>query len=158
MFKALMRAYLRGSWAVVLDVPLLYESGMEWMCGAVVVVAVRDARVQMERLRERDEHLSEGEAAGRVASQVDVRVKAERCLRRGEGRGLVLWNDKGKEELREQVARAMRGLEKKSPKWWAWVLLACPPLAGVMTVVSFVRGWWVEQAWKKEKGMEKAKL
>ncbi|KAF7171335.1 hypothetical protein CNMCM5623_003745 [Aspergillus felis] len=42
IYKALMYYYVHGHWAVVLDVPLLFESGMDLICGTVVVVGVRD--------------------------------------------------------------------------------------------------------------------
>ncbi|PWY92233.1 CoaE-domain-containing protein [Aspergillus heteromorphus CBS 117.55] len=58
IYKALLHYYVRGHWAVVLDVPLLFESGMDVLCGTVVVVGVRDPEVQMRRLRARDAHLS----------------------------------------------------------------------------------------------------
>ncbi len=69
---------------MVLDVPLLYESGLERFCGAVMVVGVREPKVQMERLMARDAHLSEEDAENRVRSQGDVRDKARRA---GGGRG-----------------------------------------------------------------------
>ncbi|KAF7113747.1 hypothetical protein CNMCM5793_004802 [Aspergillus hiratsukae] len=37
IYKALLYYYVRGEWAVVLDVPLLFESGMDLICGTVVV-------------------------------------------------------------------------------------------------------------------------
>src|SRR5689334_18929932 len=99
MFKAVVRAYFGGHRAVVLDVPLLFESALDRVCGMVVVVAVRDPEVQMRRLRAGDPHLSEEDARNRVKSQGDGRDKARRCERRGKGRGVVVWNDGGREEL-----------------------------------------------------------
>ncbi|KAK4149210.1 dephospho-CoA kinase, partial [Chaetomidium leptoderma] len=78
MFSAVMGRYLRGERAVVLDVPLLFESRLDRFCGTVLVVAVRDPAVQMERLRKRDPHLSVEDAENRVRSQGDVREKARR--------------------------------------------------------------------------------
>ncbi|KAL9118700.1 MAG: hypothetical protein Q9187_004752, partial [Circinaria calcarea] len=71
MYKALLSYYVRGHWAVVLDIPLLFESGLDVLCGVVVVVAVSDPDIQMKRLRERDPHLSAQEAEDRVRSQGD---------------------------------------------------------------------------------------
>jgi dephospho-CoA kinase len=83
MFKQVVSAYLRGSWAVVLDVPLLFESRLDRFCGTTLVVAVTDPAVQMKRLRERDPHLTAEDAENRVRSQGDVRVKARRSQARG---------------------------------------------------------------------------
>jgi dephospho-CoA kinase len=44
MYKQLVWAYLRGNWAVVLDVPLLFESGWERYCGTILVVGVSDPK------------------------------------------------------------------------------------------------------------------
>ncbi|RMZ07209.1 hypothetical protein D0862_04334 [Hortaea werneckii] len=158
MYKQMISAYLRGCWAVVLDVPLLFESGWEPLCGTIMVVAVRDAKVQMERLRARDEHLSEEDARNRVASQWDVRDKAERCMRRGEKAGVVVWNDGDKEDLKREIDRVMAVVQRGHPQWWAWLLLFCPPLAAASATWSYVRSWWIKRQWEQEKQREKAKL
>jgi dephospho-CoA kinase len=129
---------LRGHWAVVLDIPLLFESGLDRFCGVAVVVAVRDPEVQMKRLMDRDAHLSREDAENRVRSQGDVRDKARRCEARGRGYGVVLWNDGSREELKASLAVAMADIKKSSPPWWSWVLLGFPPLA---VVVAAWRVW-----------------
>lgn len=158
MYKQMMYAYLRGNWAVVLDVPLLFESGWEPLCGTIMVVAVKDAAVQMERLRARDEHLTEEDAKNRVASQWDVRDKAERCLSRGEKAGVVVWNDGDQADLKREVDRVMSVVKEGSPQWWAWLLLLFPPLGVVSGGWSYARSWYVKRQWEQEKTREKAKL
>ncbi|KAF2455472.1 dephospho-CoA kinase [Lineolata rhizophorae] len=154
IYKAMLRAYLRGNWAVVLDIPLLFESGWERLCGTVLVVAVSEPEVQTRRLRERDPHLSEEDARNRVMSQVDVREKAEHALRRGPGAGVVVWNDGDKEDLKKEVERVMKEVQARSPKWWAWLLLVCPPLAGVTALMSFLKMWRIQRQWEQEKKRE----
>lgn len=157
-YRALLRAYLRGHWAVVWDVPLLFEVGTDRLCGAVVVVGVRDPAVQMARLRARDPHLSAAEAEDRVRSQADVRAKARRCEARGPGRGVVVWNDGDREELRREVGRVVGGLRRGSPWWWGWVLWVCPPLAvGVGAWEVFVN-WRGARRWEREEARERARL
>ena len=158
MYRQMIYAYLRGSWAVVLDVPLLFESGWEPMCGTIMVVAVKDPAIQMQRLRARDSHLTEEDAKNRVAAQWDVRDKAERCLRRGKGAGVVVWNDGEKDELKREIDRVMSEVQRSHPQWWAWMLLLCPPLAAVSGCWSYVRSWWIKRSWEREKQREKAKL
>lgn len=158
MYRQMLFAYLRGYWAVVLDVPLLFESGWEPLCGTILVVAVRDAKIQMERLRARDEHLTEEDAKNRVAAQWDVRDKAERCLRRGDKAGVVVWNDGDKNDLKKQIDQVMSQVKTGSPQWWAWLLLLCPPLAAMSGGWSYVRSWWIKRQWEQEKQREKAKL
>ncbi|KAF2448910.1 dephospho-CoA kinase [Karstenula rhodostoma CBS 690.94] len=158
MYKQMVFAHLRGNWAVVLDVPLLFESGWERYCGTILVVGVSDPQIQIQRLRARDAHLTEEDARNRVSSQGDIREKAERCLRRGEGRGVVVWNDGGREELEKEVRRVMGEIREKSPAWWSFLLWACPPAAALAAGVSWYRMRGVQLAWEAEKRREKAKL
>jgi len=157
MFLGVLRAYLQGHRAVVLDVPLLFESMLDVFCGVVMVVAVRDPAVQMRRLRDRDPHLSEEDAENRVRSQGDVRTKARRAEMRG-ARGIVVWNDGDKKELEEELKRVMGVVEGGSPGWWSWLLLACPPAA----VLSGLWNYWVNKRlnrqWAETEAREKAKL
>lgn len=158
MYKQMVWAYLKGNWAVVLDVPLLFESGWERYCGTIMVVGVTDPKIQIQRLRARDAHLTEEDAQNRVRSQGDVREKAERCLRRGKGKGVVVWNDADREELEKQIAGVMQDIRKSSPMWWSLLLWVCPPIAALAGGIS----WWnmrrVQLTWEEEKKREKAKL
>lgn len=158
IYKQLLRHYLSGCWAVVLDVPLLFESGLDALCGTVMVVAVSDPEIQMQRLRGRDSHLTEEDARNRVLSQGDVREKARRCEARGERYGVVVWNDGGREELKKDVERYIRGIQGGSPRWWAWLLLLVPPLAGLVGVWTYWRNLRAIKAWKEGELREKAKL
>ena len=158
MYKQLIYAYLRGNWAVVLDVPLLFESGWERYCGTILVVGVSDPAIQIQRLRARDKHLTEEDARNRVMSQGDVREKAERALRRGPARGLVVWNDGDKSVLERDIAKVMEQVRRGSPQWWSMLLWVCPPLAGVVGVISWWRMRSVQIEWEEERKRGKAKL
>ncbi|KUJ19206.1 CoaE-domain-containing protein [Mollisia scopiformis] len=158
MYIALLKCYLKGHWAVVLDIPLLFESKLDVLCGTVMVVAVRDKEVQMRRLMDRDAHLTREDAENRVGSQGDVREKARRCEGRGEGRGVVVWNDGDREELRREIDRVMSVVKERSPRWWAWLLLLCPPLAGMIGVWTYLRNTVINKRWIDEELKAKAKL
>ena len=160
MYRQLLKCYLRGDWAVVLDVPLLFESGLDKLCGIVLVVAVTDPAIQMKRLRDIDLHLSAEDAENRVRSQGDVRDKARRAefMEKEEGRGVVVWNDAGKEELRTQLDKVMASVKGRSPRWWAWLLLLVPPLGGLIGVWNYWRGTVVSRKWNEKELKERAKL
>lgn len=79
---------------VVVDVPLLYESGLTDRFEEIVVVYVPQA-IQLERLMRRD-GLTEAEASERLLSQWDIELKRERA-------DYVIDNSKGIEETRQQV-------------------------------------------------------
>ncbi|KAI0128557.1 dephospho-CoA kinase [Xylariales sp. AK1849] len=158
MYKALLWHYLTGRWAVVLDVPLLFESALDRMCGVVMVVAVRDPEVQMKRLMERDSHLSREDAQNRVLSQTDVRLKAKRCEARGKGKGVVVWNDGSKAELKANIESCIQDIQRKSPTWWNWMLLCFPPLAAISGAWTFWQNTRINRAWRELELKEKAKL
>jgi len=158
VYRQIFWAYVSGNWAVVLDVPLLFESGWEPLCGTIMVVAVSDPKIQMQRLRSRDSHLSEEDAQNRVKAQWDVRDKAERCLARGEGKGVVVWNDGDQAALKKEIDRVMQRVRRGSPTWWGRSLLLLPPLAGFVGAWSYVRMWWVKRQWEASQKKQKAKL
>ncbi|KAL9093614.1 MAG: hypothetical protein Q9159_000143 [Coniocarpon cinnabarinum] len=158
MWIEMAQAYIRGSWACVLDIPLLYESNWERLCGSVMVVAVKDPKLQTKRLKDRDAHLTDEDARNRVLSQMDVREKAERCLQRGQGAGVVIWNDGDKEDLKQEVSRVMREVRRNSPTWWTWLLWLVPPAAMSAALYSFLRSWLIQRRWQRQKEREKAKL
>ncbi|GAM83968.1 hypothetical protein ANO11243_019580 [Dothideomycetidae sp. 11243] len=158
MYRQMFRAYVSGSWAVVLDVPLLFESGWEPLCGTIMVVGVKDPEVQMKRLMKRDSHLTHDDASDRVASQWDVRDKAARAVARGPSRGVVVWNDGDLEDLKSNLAKEMEKIRASSPRWWAWLLLANPAWMAVVASWNYVLGWWSKRQWEQMKAREKAKL
>lgn len=159
MFKSVLGCYLRGHWAVVLDIPLLFESGLDRFCGVTMVVAVSEADTQMSRLMARDAHLSREDAENRVLSQTDVRVKAKRCEARGEGKGVVLWNDGPREELAKSLEEEIAKMHKASPEWWSWALLGCPPLALVVAAWRFWQNVQINKRWEASQRAEvKGKL
>ena len=86
----------RGEERVVLDIPLLYESGLERGLKAVIVVYA-PAEVEMERLMARSA-LDEGEAGRRIAAQLPIEEKKARAT-------YVIDNSGSREETLEQVRK-----------------------------------------------------
>ncbi|RYP04749.1 hypothetical protein DL765_010085 [Monosporascus sp. GIB2] len=158
VYKTLFWHYLRGCWAAVLDVPLLFESGWDKLSDVVMVVAVRDPEVQMRRLMERDPHLSREDAQNRVLSQTDVRLKAKRCEARGKGKGVVVWNDGTKEQLKAQVDAAIREIRRSSPPWWNWLCLLFPPVGVAAGAWTYWQNVNINKRWREMELSEKAKL
>jgi dephospho-CoA kinase len=60
--------------------------------------------------------------------------------------------------LRGELERVMRVVGKSSPRWWAWLLLLCPPLAGLAGLWSYWRGIVINRRWKEQELKAKAKL
>ena len=93
------------------------------------------------------------------SSQTDVRVKAKRCEARGEGKGVVLWNDGPREELAKSLEEEIAKMHKASPEWWSWALLGCPPLALVVAAWRFWQNVQINKRWEASQRAEvKGKL
>jgi len=155
MFRSVLWYYLQGHWAVVLDVPLLFESNLDRFCGTTLVVGVKDPAIQMQRLRARDGHLTAEDAENRVKSQTDVRVKAARSEFQG---GHVVWNDGTKEELKMQVDQVIEKLKQGRDGTWKWLLLGVPPLAVVVAAWRIWMNVRAGQRWRGEEERIKGKL
>ncbi|PWW71816.1 CoaE-domain-containing protein [Tuber magnatum] len=153
--------YLSGAWAVVLDVPLLFESSLDLICGAVLVVSVSSPEVQLGRLLARDDHLTREDAAKRVASQMSIQEKVERCdmvFGGTRGRGAAIPNDGSVEELREEVSIVVNGLKAGRDGWWKWMLWGLPSVAGAVGARVLAENWWRRECWLREKEGVKANL
>jgi dephospho-CoA kinase len=79
---------------VIVDIPLLYETGYETLLDQVAVVYLPEA-IQLQRLMKRD-HLTETEAQQRIRSQMPIEEKRKRA-------DILFDNQGSKEETRGQV-------------------------------------------------------
>jgi len=87
-----------GSRVLVVEIPLLYEVGIEDWFDRIVVVAAEES-VQVRRLQDRD-GLQEAEARRRIAVQWPLAEKADRA-------DFVIWNSGRPEDVEWQVDRAL---------------------------------------------------
>lgn len=97
----------QGASAVVLDIPLLFESGLTGYVDKTMVVYV-DESVQLQRLVDRDES-SEEDALERIRSQLPISEKAERA-------DAVINNNGSVEDTRKQLMEQLAewGIVEKS--------------------------------------------
>lgn len=96
-------ARLRREPVLVLMIPLLFEAGLEGLCGEIWLVDCSESQ-QLRRLRTRD-GLSETDARARIAAQWPMARKRARA-------DVVIDNTGAPDALAEQVARALgRGQE-----------------------------------------------
>lgn len=89
------RIVQRGDEAVVLDIPLLFESNLIHFVEKILVVSVQQS-IQLERLMDRNA-LTEEEAISRIASQIPVKEKESLA-------DAVIHNNGTKEESYAQLA------------------------------------------------------
>jgi len=118
MAKAIIAHYGRGTAFLVLDVPLLYETGMDRVCDEVLVVTV-PPELQLARLMARDD-AGEADARARIASQ---RMTAEDKAKRST---FVITNDGDAAALEKAVAALEPSLRAQTllNRLTAWPVLA----------------------------------
>ena len=107
MRREIEEARAAGAEAVILDVPLLYEAGMENLADCVICVTVPE-RVQLARVMERD-HMSESEARARIASQWPLSEKERRA-------DCVLRTDAPLADTRARAEALYHHLLERSPR------------------------------------------
>ena len=86
---------LEGVPAVLVDAPLLFESGFDKECDVTVAV-IADDSVRIERIMARDS-ISEAAASARIAAQIPNAELASRCT-------YVIYNNGSIDELSERVS------------------------------------------------------
>ncbi|KAL9071466.1 MAG: hypothetical protein Q9161_004183 [Pseudevernia consocians] len=159
MAREVLGYFLRGCWAVVLDVPLLFESQLEVFVSVVVMVAVSEAEVQLRRLRERDRGLSLKEALDRVGSQMGVEEKVGRTRARGCARGKVLMNDGDRGDLEREVGRVLGEVKGEGGgRAWGWWLMGSPYGVAGVGAWEVYQGWRARKRWEEEREREKVRL
>lgn len=75
MLMAMLWYWLCGYSRIVLDIPLLFEVNLTWMCSTTVLIDIPDKQVQLDRLLRRNPDMSETEAKNRVAAQFSLERK-----------------------------------------------------------------------------------
>ena len=152
--KAVGLNWLKGQWAVVLDVPLLIEAGLHLWVGDVAVVYVyvsrtceaqsgiltrSNERLQLSRLLSRpaDPPLTQPQAEARIASQMPLSTKTHYA-------SSVLDNSGTPADLSAQVDTLVKRWRKQqggaSGWWWraCWLL---PPVGMVAGALCVLQNW-----------------
>ncbi|AET39240.1 putative dephospho-CoA kinase Ecym_4163 [Eremothecium cymbalariae DBVPG len=73
----ILACYLKMYPMCVLDIPLLFEAGMDIFCGVTISV-VCDQKTQVERLMVRNPELTREQALDRIGSQMSIEERIER--------------------------------------------------------------------------------
>ncbi|BEI86611.1 hypothetical protein CcaverHIS002_0608980 [Cutaneotrichosporon cavernicola] len=131
MFMAVLKAWLRGEWCIVLDVPLLIEANLWKWVGEVMVVFISE-KLQLRRILDRpplpgNAPLTESQAQDRMRAQMPVADKLVYAT-------TVVDNSGSLSDLEAQVDRAVakwRAQQGGSSGWW-WKLCWLVPPVGIM--------------------------
>mmetsp|Transcript_4700 Transcript_4700/g.8060 ORF Transcript_4700/g.8060 Transcript_4700/m.8060 type:complete len:245 (-) Transcript_4700:42-776(-) len=132
MMFMLASLFLKGSPLVILDVPLLFETGMHRICHSVVVVSTTP-EVQLQRLLARD-GAGEADARARIASQkMTAADKAKRA-------DVILENSGDLSKLEMQLMNAYPSIKKTSLvhkvlSRWPFFLIGCLLLSAFVSKI-----------------------
>ncbi|KAI9313128.1 dephospho-CoA kinase [Dichotomocladium elegans] len=108
MLKQAFFHWLRGADVVVLDVPLLFEAGMDKIVGTTVVVYCSEV-LQLQRLMRRDS-IDEEAATQRIRAQMALSDKVARA-------DIVLDNSSDLVQLQTQVKNLVRRIRPSTAMW-----------------------------------------
>lgn len=86
---------------IFLDVPLLFEAGMEALCNKTICIASTQ-HLQIERLK-KYRGMTHAHALDRIRSQMPLEHKIQKA-------DFVIWNNKSKTELKEETDKLLKKL------------------------------------------------
>ncbi|OBA20614.1 CoaE-domain-containing protein [Metschnikowia bicuspidata var. bicuspidata NRRL YB-4993] len=124
--RQLFWTYVSGASMAVLDVPLLFEAGLDHICGVTISVSTDDT-TQLKRLLERNPELSEEDAKKRILSQLPMEVRDSKADK-------VIDNNGSLEELHEKTIAIMEDLRPCR----LWTILEWFPPFGIFVAVTTV--------------------
>lgn len=104
ILKQMDQAQQQGADIIVLNVPLLFETGMDALCDECWTLYV-DRKVQIQRVMERD-HLSREQAEARIDSQMSTEERNARATR-------AIDTDRSIERTRSELQNLYNGILKK---------------------------------------------
>lgn len=123
IFKQMLWYYICGYRMCVLDVPLLYEAGLDKFCGLTVTV-VSEQHQQVERILIRNPGMTKEDALNRIKAQMTTEERIERA-------DYVLENT---QDLPSLLARVDAFVTKVRPTLVKTILEYFPPFGAVSAV------------------------
>lgn len=135
--------YIQKKPVVILDIPLLFESGMDWLCSRVLTVVCNSDK-QLARLLERNPELTREQAIGRINAQMPLSQKVALS-------DFTIENDGTLEDLKRNidvfVSLYLLALDTNKSKFmtyfvnrfWNWLQAIFPPFAAMGSIVALLR-------------------
>lgn len=133
IFREIIKQYVCGASLVVLDIPLLFETNFNLLCGKVINVTC-DPEIQIQRLLKRNPELTEKDAKQRIKSQFPMETKMKLA-------DYNIVNDGTMDELYDQLNILVEG-KVRPYDWWLFLLWALPPLALIVVVIVVIKNWY----------------
>ncbi|KTW27596.1 dephospho-CoA kinase [Pneumocystis jirovecii RU7] len=126
----IFKAWIRGDEVVIVDVPLLFESGFDYLCGKIICVACKE-NTQTERLKTRNGYTKE-ESEKRIRSQMPLSSKIQLA-------DIVIWNDGSKKDLEVKVAALIKNIQPTKTRYLLERIL--PIFAMISFIYTALKRW-----------------
>ncbi|XP_046397244.1 dephospho-CoA kinase [Ischnura elegans] len=126
MLFAATKCFFSGEKFIVMDLPLLYETGAMLKYLHKVIVVDCEKECQLARLMARGQGMSESAALQRINAQMPLEEKCERA-------NFVINNSGSEEETRQQVEGILSVLQKSRAYWRLRLLFL-----GVIVSILFI--------------------
>jgi hypothetical protein len=125
LIEALISHPPRSLQVVVLDAPLLFETGLNRITNPIVCVSL-PLETQLERLKARD-GIDGSFAQSKIAAQMSTELKCSRSHH-------IVDNNGTREQTRAQVLRVVQLLHALRPGWWSRInvsVIVCVVLGAI---------------------------
>lgn len=115
---SLLRLWWEGEQIVILDVPLLFESKIDWLCNYTVTVSCSE-NVELQRLLARNPELTRKQAEERIAAQMSLNLKESKSDYVLDNNGTIEQLQKGTTELQQRLSNLSTGF---TCGIWRWIV------------------------------------
>ncbi|KTW25799.1 dephospho-CoA kinase [Pneumocystis carinii B80] len=129
----IIKAWIRGEDVIIVDVPLLFESGFDYFCGKIICVACQE-NTQIERLRTRNGYAEE-DSMKRIESQMPLCDKIELA-------DIVIWNDGNKKELEEKIKGLIKNIK---PSRARCLIERVIPVFAIISIIYIIIKRWLRK-------------
>ncbi len=136
IFRRILTCWLHFEQICVLDVPLLFEAGMNKMCAKTICVICNE-EIQLQRLMERNPELSKEDCVNRIRNQLGNKERASKA-------DIVLKNDGTLDQLYDELDNGVNAIVPS--KLWTSLEVICPPLAAISASLYILRNFIIDFA------------
>ncbi|VEU19639.1 DEKNAAC100387 [Brettanomyces naardenensis] len=129
IIRRVLSSWIHFEKLCVLDVPLLFESRMDELCGSTLCI-VCDREIQLQRLLKRNPEWTRQDCENRIDNQMSNDERKERA-------DVVLDNDTTLDVLYDRLDKSIRRMQPSTA--WTYLEVLCPPITFLSAAFCFLR-------------------
>ncbi|KAG5439668.1 hypothetical protein PCK2_000708 [Pneumocystis canis] len=134
MFFQIFKAWIKGENVLIIDIPLLFETGFFYFCETIICVACQQP-TQIQRLQIRN-HYTREDAERRIQSQLPLNYKIQLS-------DIVIWNDGNKEDLQVQVVTSVKNIQPTKIR--RLLERICPAWTIILIIYIMIKRWLLKK-------------